>query len=74
MAKKAVANHIIEIEAAVPKDYEIEYWYERDQEMPISEQNHVKESLEEGFTSGELLYDEKGNYNRGWWNIKTEDS
>ena len=55
----------IEIEASVPKDYLIKYWYDKDQEMPESEQEHVNEMIERGFTSGELVYD----LSRGWWNI-----
>jgi len=65
-------NRTIEIEASVPKDYIISYWYEKDQEMPESEQEHVKEFLEQGYTSGELLYDENLNYNRGGWGVVKE--
>ncbi len=67
-------NRVIEIEARVPKDYQIEYWYERDQEMPESEQEHVKQLLEEGYISGQLLYqDEKEHLNQGWWDLKKEN-
>jgi len=60
----------IEIEAAIPKDYLIEYWYEKDQEMPEIEQEHVREMLEQGCTSGQLVHcNEKGNTNTGWWKI-----
>ncbi len=55
----------IEIEASVPKDYLIKYWYDKDQEMPESEQEHVKEMIERGWTSGELV----DALSRGWWNI-----
>jgi len=63
---------LVEIEASVPKDYTIAFWYEKSLSgMPESEQEHVKEMLEQGFTSGELLYDAKGDgaINRGWWEV-----
>lgn len=56
----------IELEAKIPTDVTISYWYEKSQEMPESEQEHVIEMLEQGYVEGEL-YDM--NENRGWWNI-----
>ena len=65
-----MAERTIEIQASVPKDYQISYWYEKGQEMPESEQERVKELLEDGYTSGEL-YDGRSNY-RGWWTLEAE--
>lgn len=65
--KKKQENRTIEIEAGIPKDYTISYYYEKDQEMPESEQEHVKDMLEDGYTSGEL---NDSNENRGWWNLE----
>ena len=52
------------IEARIQTDFEVEYWYEKDQEMPESEVEHVRECLEDGYRSGEL---NDSNENRGWW-------
>ena len=68
MAKKMVEK-VVEIEASVPKDYRISYWYTKISEMSEGEQEHVRELLEQGFTCGELLYDANGGDNRGWWHI-----
>jgi hypothetical protein len=63
-------NKEITIEAAVAADYTISYWYESNMEMPECEQEHVKEMVEEGYTSGQLVYEYKnGNINTGWWSI-----
>lgn len=59
----------VEIDASVPTTYTIAYWYEKDQEIPEHEEEHIKDLLEQGYTSGELLYDHDHNYNRGWWRI-----
>lgn len=56
----------IELEAKLPTDFTIEYWYDKPQEMPESEQEHVKEMLEQGYVEGEL---NDLNENRGWWRI-----
>jgi len=64
--KRKQEDRTIEIEASVPKYCTISYYYEKDQEMPESEREHVKEMLEEGYTSGEL---NDSNENRGWWNL-----
>lgn len=61
------AERTIQIEA--PVDVTVEYWYERPQDMPESEQEHVRTQLEQGYVEGELN-DEGGN--RGWWK-KTSD-
>jgi hypothetical protein len=37
--------------------------------MPESEQEHVKEMIIKGYSSGEL---EDANENGGWWNIKKD--
>lgn len=66
MAKKKSSERTITIEAAVPEDYEIKYYYNKAQDMPESEQEHVKEMLEEGYVEGEL---NDLNENRGWWKI-----
>jgi len=56
----------IELEAKLPTDFTIAYWYDKTQEMPESEQEHVKEMLEQGYVEGEL---NDLNENRGWWRI-----
>ena len=72
MSKKK-SERTITIEASVPKDYKIEYWYDRDQEMPESEQEHVKEMIEQGYVEGQLIYvDPKDRGNNGWWKIHRE--
>ena len=45
----------------------ISYYYDKDQEMPEHEEEHVKMLIIEEYNSGELNDD--GNY--GWWSIKT---
>jgi len=62
-------NRTIELEARIPKDYIIEYWYDKSQDLPESEQEHVIEMLEEGYAEGEL---NDANENRGWWKKITE--
>lgn len=59
MAKK---RRTIEIEA--PVDVTISYWYEKPQDMPESEQDHVRRMLEQGYVEGEL---NDADSNRGWW-------
>ena len=44
----------------------ISYYYDKDQEMPESEQAHVQEMIIDGYTAGEL---NDVNENRGWWSI-----
>ncbi len=61
-------NKVIKIEASPPRNFQIEYWYDRDQEMPESERQHVKEMIEFGYIEGEINDDE----NRGWWKILEE--
>jgi len=56
----------IEIEARKPQDFIVEYWYDKDQQMPESEQEHVTQCIEEGYVEGEL---NDLNENRGWWKI-----
>jgi len=56
----------IEIEANLPTDFKITYWYDKPQEMPESEIEHVREMLEQGYVEGEL---NDLNENRGWWRI-----
>jgi len=46
--------------------HNISYWYEYDVEMPEHEEEHIKEMIIEGYSSGELNID---NLNRGWWEI-----
>ncbi len=45
--------------------HRIEYWYKPDREMPEHEQEHIKQAIGEGFSSGQLT-DEKY---IGWWKI-----
>jgi hypothetical protein len=59
----------IEIEANRPTDFVIAYWYDKPQDMPESEQEHVKEMLEQGYVEGEL---NDANENRGWWRIVSQ--
>ncbi len=49
----------------------IDYWYEDDQEMPDYEQDHVKEMIMQGFSSGQLIdvNRETETENTGWWKI-----
>jgi len=60
----------IELEAKLPTDFEIAYWYHKPQEMPESEQEHVIEMLEDGYVEGEL---NDLNENRGWWHIISQE-
>lgn len=56
--------------------HNIEWWYRDDyhkeiDELPESEEEHIKQSIIDGFHSGELnYYDENENNHRGWWEIK----
>lgn len=61
MPKNKIERTIL-IEA--PVDVTIEYWYDKPQEMPESEQEHVTKMLEQGYVEGEL---NDQNENRGWW-------
>ena len=54
----------IELKAKIPTDVVISYRYDKPQEMPESEQEHVIEMLEQGYAEGEL---NDSNENRGWW-------
>ncbi|MDP2730136.1 MAG: hypothetical protein Q8O55_06620 [Dehalococcoidales bacterium] len=54
------------IEARIPEDYVIDYWYSKDQELPDDEAEHIREMLEEGYVEGEL---NDSNINRGWWKL-----
>lgn len=65
MAKRN-PQYIIELEARIPHDVKISYWYAKPQEMPESEREHVIEMLEQGYVEGEL---NDSNENRGWWKI-----
>ena len=64
MGKKIKEERVIEVEAKIPMDVQISYWYQKDQEMPESEIEHVIECLGEGYVEGEL---NDLNENRGWW-------
>ena len=62
----------IELEAKIPHDVKIAYWYDTDlDEMPESEQAHVIECLEQGYIEGELNYlmPDGNTENRGWWRM-----
>ena len=62
---------VIELEANLPTDFTIEYWYDNPQEMPESEQEHVIEMLGQGYVGGELncVMPDGDTENRGWWKI-----
>ena len=45
----------------------ISYWYETDQEMSESEQEHVNDMIQDGYNQGEL---NDNNENRGWWKME----
>ena len=45
--------------------HNIDYWYEKDQEMPEYEQEHIRIMIAKGYSAGEL----NDNENSGWWNI-----
>jgi len=48
----------------------IDYWYEDGQEMPEHEQEHVKDMIIDGYSSGELVdHNNKEEMNTGWWKI-----
>jgi hypothetical protein len=47
----------------------ISYWYDNDQDMPEHEQEHVKQMIIEGYSSGELNDETEDEQNRGWWDI-----
>ncbi len=66
-----MANKIVLIEAAIPKDYNVEFWYKPElEEMPESEQEHVKALLQQGYNQGQLIYqDAEGKEYEGWWNL-----
>ena len=46
--------------------HQISYYYDRNQDMPEHEQEHVKHMIIEGYTQGEL--NDAGEH-RGWWHI-----
>ena len=56
----------VKLEAKLPTDFTIAYWYSKPQVMPESEQQHVIEMLEQGYVEGELNNLDE---NRGWWRI-----
>ena len=60
--KKENENREIEI-----LQHNISYYYDKDQEMPESEQEHVKECIIDGCNQGKLC---DGNENGGWWSIQ----
>ena len=70
MKTKKKAENTIMIEAHIPMDVNISYWYDKPQEMPESEQEHVIECLEDGYVEGEL---NDSNENRGWWKIESKE-
>ena len=51
--------------------HKIEYWYQKDQEMPDHEQDHVKQMIIDGYCQGQLV--DTGingeSANIGWWSI-----
>jgi len=51
--------------------HQISYWYDDDQEVPDIEQEHVREMIIKGYSSGELncLMHDCQTENRGWWHI-----
>ena len=49
--------------------HEISYWYGEDQEMPDHEQEHIKEMIIEGFSSGQIVDVNENSENVGWWRI-----
>jgi len=73
--KEANLSKIVQIiRASVPRDYQISFWYESGRtEMPESEQEHIKELLEEGYTSGQLVYQDGEDTDTGWWDLITKD-
>ena len=64
MAKKTKENLETTIEASIITEFTISYWYDNGQELTDSDKSHIKECLEDGFTSGELT---GGEGHRGWW-------
>ena len=51
--------------------HNIDYWYTDEQEMPIHEQDHIEELIQDGYCEGQLV-DEITNEetaNIGWWKI-----
>ena len=52
--------------------HNIFYWYENDQEMPDHEEEHVKNCIIEGYSSGQLVCvdHETEKETIGWWEIK----
>jgi hypothetical protein len=71
MAKKNKAksgNKTVEI-----LQHNISYYYrEYDGEMPESDQDHIKECIEQGYNQGELCFvgDDGNTEYRGWWHIE----
>ena len=50
--------------------HNISYWYNDDMEMPESEQDYVRHSIEQGCNRGQLVYEEdEKDMNTGWWKI-----
>ena len=49
--------------------HDIDYWYSEDQEMPEHEEEHVKEMIIQGFSSGQLIDTSNDSENIGWWKI-----
>lgn len=54
--------------------HEIEYWYEENpnMELPESEEEYIKEMINKGYSSGQLVYydSETEEEHYGWWQIK----
>lgn len=63
-------EYTIELEANLPTDFVISYWYDKKQQMPEYEQEHVIEMLEQGYIEGEL---NDSNENRGYWKIVSQE-
>jgi hypothetical protein len=49
----------------------ISYYYDKDMEIPESEEQRVKESIGEGYNQGELNYCNGKTENHGWWSIES---
>lgn len=51
--------------------HNIEYeYFDFDMTMDEYSEEHIKNCIKEGYSGGELIYEDDKIFTRGWWNIK----
>ena len=48
----------------------INYWYDNGMYMPPSDQQHIKDQINEGYNQGQLVCEYENKTINGWWSIK----